>query len=165
MQEVETMDLNSFNEMLRQIISEVDGLNRHPLEDLLAATPRLDELTDVPAGTPVLVRADIDVRVKDGKVADITRLETCAETLRYCQSRGWITIVFGHLGRKKEATTEPVAAALNDKFGLRFRFIDGWLDEEAAKLSDQFVETVQRACPGDQFLLQNTRRYDLERAL
>ena len=151
--------------MLRQIISEVDGLNRHPLEDLLAATPRLDELTDVPAGTPVLVRADIDVRVKDGKVADITRLETCAETLRYCQSRGWITIVFGHLGRKKEATTEPVAAALNDKFGLRFRFIDGWLDEEAAKLSDQFVETVQRACPGDQFLLQNTRRYDLERAL
>ncbi len=158
------MEFGDFDQTLRRVVSDEDPLNTLPLEVLLAKIPRIDALT-LDLGTPVLVRADIDVRVKDGTVVDTTRLDACAETLRYCQDQRWITIVFGHLGRKKEATTKPVALALNKRFGFRFEFVSDWLDEDIGRLRDDFVQRIRNAAPGDQFLLQNTRRYNIERAL
>ncbi|HMP06214.1 MAG TPA: hypothetical protein PJ982_07695, partial [Lacipirellulaceae bacterium] len=59
------------------------------LGDYLAAIPRLDSLADLPAGTPVLVRGDVDA--KPGKTVgegDI-RLRSMAETLEFGIRRGW----------------------------------------------------------------------------
>ncbi|NJO36846.1 MAG: phosphoglycerate kinase [Rhizobiales bacterium] len=60
----------------------------------------LDDL-DV-AGKRVLVRCDLNVPMKDGKVTDATRIERSAETLKELSGKGARVIVLSHLGRPKD---------------------------------------------------------------
>ena len=50
-------------------------------------------------GKRALVRADLNVPVKDGKVTDATRLERLVPGLRDLASRGAKVIVISHFGR------------------------------------------------------------------
>lgn len=59
----------------------------------------IDEL-DV-AGKRVLLRADLNVPVKDGKVTDATRIERLAPTIETLIAKGAKTIVMSHFGRPK----------------------------------------------------------------
>ena len=75
----------------------------------------LDDL-DV-AGRRVLVRADLNVPMKDGEVTDATRIERTAATLGELADKGARVIVLSHFGRPKGRIREslslrPVAAAL-----------------------------------------------------
>ena len=75
----------------------------------------LDDL-DV-AGRRVLVRADLNVPMKDGHVTDATRIERTVATLGELAARGARVIVMSHFGRPKGRIQEslslrPVAAAL-----------------------------------------------------
>ena len=54
------MTFEDFNTKLHPIFSESEALNRIPLETILKAIPRIDALADLPPGTPVLIRADLD---------------------------------------------------------------------------------------------------------
>ena len=47
----------------------------------------LDDLTDI-AGKRVLVRVDLNVPVKDGKVTDATRIERVVPTIRELVGKG-----------------------------------------------------------------------------
>ena len=59
----------------------------------------LDEL-DV-AGKRVLLRADLNVPVKDGRVTDATRIERLAPTIAALIERGAKIVVMSHFGRPK----------------------------------------------------------------
>jgi phosphoglycerate kinase len=66
------------------------------------------------AGKRVLVRADLNVPVRDGKVTDATRLERLVAGLKDLSSRGAKVIVISHFGRPKsgpeaEFSLKPVA--------------------------------------------------------
>lgn len=159
------MDCDSFTEYLRKVVGDDAYLNSLPLETLLDAIPRVDELVGVPAGTTVLVRADIDVPIKADQVVDMSRIEADSATIRYCHERGWKTVIFGHVGRDKSNSASPVCKALADHLDLTIEFVEDWLDEENSRLLDEFVLRIGNAKPGHLFMLQNTRKYEIERAL
>ncbi len=78
-------------------------------------------------GKRVLVRADLNVPVKNGKVTDATRLERLVPGLKDLASRGAKVIVISHFGRPKggpdaEFTLKPVAEALSQLIGKPVAF-------------------------------------------
>ena len=88
----------------------------------MTAFRTIDDL-DV-AGKRVLVRADFNVPLKDGAVADATRLERTAPTIRDLADRGARVVVISHRGRPRgkvtdDLTLRPVAQALAVSLGGR----------------------------------------------
>jgi len=81
----------------------------------LAKLPTLDDL-DV-AGKRVLVRADLNVPLDDGRITDDFRIRAFLPTLERILERGGTAAVCTHLGRPKgpdaRFTVAPVAAALS----------------------------------------------------
>ena len=82
--------------------------------------PRSIETADV-AGKRVLVRADLNVPLEDGRVADDTRIRAAVPTLQLLLARGVADIaVCSHLGRPKteedrpKYAIAPVAARLRE---------------------------------------------------
>lgn len=78
-------------------------------------------------GKRVLVRADLNVPAKNGKVTDATRLERIVPGLRDLASRGARVIICSHFGRPKEGpdlenSLRPVAAELERLLGLSVAF-------------------------------------------
>ena len=63
------------------------------------------------AGKRVLVRADLNVPVKDGRVTDVTRLERVVPGLLDLAKRGAKVIVISHFGRPKGAPDRRVQPA------------------------------------------------------
>ena len=105
--------------------------------------PRLEDLTDLEPGTRVLVRLDLNVPVKDGRVLDATRVEAALPTLEWLRERGAVIAACSHLGKAKgerdpRYSLEPVAGVLSDGLGAPVRFVDDCVDgpvEEALALT------------------------------
>ena len=81
------------------------------------AVPTLDGLDA--AGLTVLLRADLNVPMQDGRVGDRTRIERTLPTIRELTALGARVVVLSHLGRPKgrpapELSLRPVAEALAD---------------------------------------------------
>jgi len=135
------------------------------LEGSLAAIPRLDTLVDIPSGTPVLVRGDVDAKpgptIGEGDV----RLRSMVDTLRFGVERGWKQIVFGHIGRKPEGSLAKVASRLGELLEIDVPLVADWLDELNMKVTDEAVDAVERCAPGGVVMLENTRKYEIERVL
>lgn len=143
----------------------LQGQPRLPLEEYLAGIPRLDALADLPSGTPVLVRGDLDCKpgpqVGEGDI----RLRSMLQTLDFGRQRGWRQVVFGHIGRKPEGSLKAVATRLGDLLGTQVPLVDDWLDPQTLAIRPDAASTLARAQPGSLIMLENTRRYEIERVL
>ena len=114
----------------------------------------LDDLTDI-AGKRVLVRVDLNVPTKDGKVTDATRIERVVPTIRELSEKGAKVILLAHFGRPKgepvaDMSLEPIAAAVEDIIDQRVHFAADSIGETAAS-------AVAGLENGDILLLENTR--------
>lgn len=134
------------------------------LNDYLADIPRLDSLADLPSGTPVLVRGDTDAKPGANVGEGDVRLRAMVDTLKHGIGKGWKQVVFGHLGRKPEGSLDQVAKRLGELLGCEVSMIEDWWDAETGVL-DSVKEAVDDAAPGAVIMLQNTRKYDVERVL
>jgi phosphoglycerate kinase len=90
-------------------------------------------------GKRVLVRADLNVPVKDGKVADATRLERLTPGLQDLARRGARVIVISHFGRPKggphpQFSLKPVSDRLGQLLGKPVAFAADCIGEPAAKV-------------------------------
>jgi phosphoglycerate kinase len=107
------------------------------------------------SGKRVLVRADLNVPVRDGKISDLTRIERLSPTIRELAGKGAKVIVCSHFDRPKgkrvpEMSLAPMAAALGEVLGQRVRFVEDCTGAAA----EQAVELLQ---PGQVLVLENTR--------
>ena len=96
-------------------------------------------------GQKVMLRADFNVPLKDGKVADDTRLRATLPTLKYLKEQGARIIVCSHLGRPKGEAVEdlrlnPVADRLADLLGSAVTKLDD-------SIGDQVTDVVLRPGP------------------
>jgi phosphoglycerate kinase len=86
------------------------------------------------AGKRVLIREDLNVPVKDGKVTSTARLDAALPTLHAALEAGARVMVMSHLGRPKEgkpdpaASLAPVAAKLGELMGRKVPLATDWLD-------------------------------------
>ncbi len=108
------------------------------------------------AGKRVMVREDLNVPVKDGRVTDETRIDAAIPTLRDLAERGARVIVTSHLGRPKgkpdpELSLRPVAERLAEKLpGRRVVFATDCVGEAARRVVDGLAA-------GDLAVLENVR--------
>ncbi len=112
-------------------------------------------LDDVdPRGRRVLVRADLNVPLDDGRVTDDFRIRAALPTIRALREGGAVVVVCSHLGRPKgwdeSLSTAPVAAAMAELAGFDVRHV-GDVAGPAA------TTAIADAEPGDVLLLENTR--------
>lgn len=102
-------------------------------------------------GKTVLIRADLNVPFKDGKISDDTRIRASLASIQYCLDNGAGVIVMSHLGRptegefKPEDDVAPVAARLGNLLNKEVKVLNDWRDNKP---------TVNA---GEVFMLQNVR--------
>ncbi|MGA2034549.1 MAG: phosphoglycerate kinase, partial [Thermoguttaceae bacterium] len=136
-----------------------------PLEQYLAAIPRLDSLAGLPGGTPVLVRGDVDAKPGAAVGEGDIRLRSMKETLDYGRQKGWKQIVFGHIGRKPEGSLKKVRDRLAEIMGYPITFIADWLDPDTITIKDEVAAAIRSCPPGGLIVLENTRKYLIETLL
>jgi phosphoglycerate kinase len=121
----------------------------------MAAFKTLDEL-DL-KGKNVLLRADLNVPVADGKVTDATRIERIVPTIREIVKADGKAILLSHFGRPKgkvdkEFSLEQVVPAVADATGHPV----GFIDNDMTHVSDA-RKAIDSAPPGSVLVLENTR--------
>ena len=120
----------------------------------MAGFATLDDLSV--AGKRVLVRADLNVPMRQGKVSDTTRIDRLLPTLRDLRSAGARIIVMSHFGRPKgkvdpALSLRPIAKALSDALnGLPVKFAEDCVGATAA-------ESAVELQNGEILLLENLR--------
>jgi phosphoglycerate kinase len=107
------------------------------------------------AGKRVLLRADLNVPVRDGKISDLTRIERLTPTIRELVGKGAKVIVCSHFDRPKgkrvpEMSLAPIATALGEVLDQRVRFAEDCVGIPAE-------QAVDRMARGDVLVLENTR--------
>lgn len=110
------------------------------------------KLTDLDlAGKRVLIRADLNVPVKDGKVTSDARIKASMPTIEHCVKAGAKVMVMSHRGRPEEGVVDeensmqPIAEDLSAKLGKDVTLVKDYLDN-TPEISD-----------GEVVLLENVR--------
>ena len=86
------------------------------------------------AGKRVLIREDLNVPVKDGKVTSDARIRASLPTMKMAAEAGAKVMLMSHLGRPTEGeyaeefSLAPVAADLSEKLGKEVRLVKDYLD-------------------------------------
>ncbi|WP_301175196.1 phosphoglycerate kinase [Actinomadura geliboluensis] len=107
------------------------------------------------AGRRVLVRADLNVPLKDGAITDDGRIRASLPTIEALRARGAKVIVCAHLGRPKgevkpEFSLAPVAARLGELLGADVAFASDVVGDSARAAAENLAD-------GGVALLENLR--------
>jgi phosphoglycerate kinase len=93
------------------------------------------KLTDLDlAGKRVLIRADLNVPVKDGKVTSDARITASMPTIEHCMKAGASVMVMSPRGRPEEGkvdeenSMQPIAEDMSAKLGTEVRLVKDYLD-------------------------------------
>lgn len=103
------------------------------------------------SGKTVLIREDLNVPLKDGKIANDARLKASLPTIQLALDKGAAVIVCSHLGRPDPSNPEakyslqPVADYLSDALG------------KPVKLVTDYAQNNVTVAPGEVVLLENVR--------
>lgn len=118
-------------------------------------------LRDIPLeGKTILLRADYNVPLDDGAIADDYRITQSLPTLSYLIERGCRIVICSHLGRpdgqvKPELSLEPIAGHLGSLIGQEVLFSPDCV-------GDGVVQLVKQLAPGRILLLENLRFHTQE---
>ena len=103
------------------------------------------------AGKRVLIRADLNVPVKDGKVTSDARITASLPTFKKAMEAGAMVMVMSHRGRptegeySEENSLQPIADDLSAKLGKTVRLVKDYLD------------AAPEVAAGELVLLENVR--------
>ena len=107
------------------------------------------KMTDLDlAGKRVLIRQDLNVPIKDGKVSSDKRIRASMPTIEHCIKAGARVMLMSHLGRPTEGepadefSLQPVADHLSGLLGKKVRLVKDYLDN-APSLSDGEVVILE----------------------
>jgi phosphoglycerate kinase len=106
-------------------------------------------------GQRALVRVDFNCPIKDGVVADNTRIRAALPTIAFLRSQGARVVLMSHLGRPKqgpdpEFSMRPVVLELEKVLGAPVEFL-------VDPLSDQAVHATKHLPRGGVAVIENTR--------
>ncbi|MCP4009711.1 MAG: phosphoglycerate kinase [Proteobacteria bacterium] len=110
------------------------------------------------AGKRVLIREDLNVPVKDGKVSSDKRIKASLPTIKHAMNAGARVLIMSHLGRPTEGepaiefSMQPVADYLSEALG------------KAVPLVKDYLENAPLMNDGDVVLLENVRFNSGEKA-
>jgi phosphoglycerate kinase len=139
------------------------GQNARAISGSIPAMPNFRTLDGLqPQGKRVLVREDLNVPLKDGRVTDATRIERAVPTLRELSDKGAKVIVLSHFGRPKGKpdpafSLRPLVEPLSRALGKPVAFANDCVGPEAERV-------VGGVKPGDVALLENLRFHPEEEA-
>jgi len=94
------------------------------------------------SGKRVLIRQDLNVPIKDGKVTSDARIRASLPTIQQAHAAGAIVMLMSHIGRPKEGvydeafSLKPVAEHLSALLGQEVRLEKDWLNGIDAQAGD-----------------------------
>lgn len=119
----------------------------------------IDDLPDV-TGKITLVRVDLNVPFKDGKVTDHSRLQAILPTLKDLSGKKAKIVLLSHFGRpdgqrNPEYSLKPIAKALQKCTDIPVSFVEDCIGDTAAN-------AVENLDPGHILVCENLRFYSGE---
>ncbi len=112
------------------------------------------------SGKKVLLRADLNVPILDGKVIDETRITRITPTIEFLRSKGAIIILISHFARPEgrfipEMSLKNIIKNLEKCFSCEVKFSENCI-------GDGVIEQANTLQPKDILLLENLRFYKEE---
>jgi phosphoglycerate kinase len=116
--------------------------------------PTLEDLSVSP-GRRVLLRADFNVPLADGRITDDLRIRAALPTITWLRERGASVVACSHLGRPKGKpdpaySLAPVAARLGELLGIEVPLAPDVVGSEVTAMAEALGE-------GDLMMLENLR--------
>ena len=113
---------------------------------------KFNKFTDLElGGKRVLIRQDLNVPVKNGKITSTARITASLPTILHAVKAGARVMIMSHLGR-------PVEGKFDDQFSLKP--VAEYLSEElgsTVKLINNYLDSIPLPDEGEVFLLENVR--------
>ncbi len=104
----------------------------------------------------VLIRQDLNVPIKDGKIVSQTRITASLPTIKLALEKGGKVILMSHLGRPKEGTYDenlslaPVSACLQKHLDRPVKLVKDWLDKGCCASAETiYLLENSRFCVGE----------------